>query len=127
MRNVFNVKVDEVIVPRHDRGHGRRDFGHRDVRRCAGLEHGLEQTPVASQNFRPWQFDVPTLEEMSEEDWPFQVKDWGIFWTRHMVWQQYVRMSEAKRSKKRQKEQEGWRKHEEWWGLGDVNAVKEVC
>lgn len=85
--------------------------------------HALEQTAPRGESspstFRPWQFDLPTLEEMSHEDWPDKVRDWELFWTRHAVWQNYIQYRTRRNAKPRPQ-------HEEWWGLHDTASVTEV-
>jgi hypothetical protein len=85
--------------------------------------HALEQSAPRGESspstFRPWQFDLPTLEEMRQEDWPDKVRDWELFWTRHAVWQNYIQYSMRKSAKQRPQ-------HEEWWGLHDTESVTEV-
>ena len=67
------------------------------------------------------------MDDMLSEDWLTKVKDWELFWTRHMVWQEYVTMSSYIMSnKKRQKDLRGWQQHQEWWGIDDVKPVKAV-
>ena len=69
---------------------------------------------------RPWQFDLPTLAEMQQEDWVDKVMDWELFWTRHMVWQKFIQYRARKNAKPR-------REHEEWWGLHDIGEVQKVA
>ncbi len=84
-----------------------------------GLEHVAQRENSSSSAVRPWQFDLPTLEEMRHEDWPDKVRDWELFWTRHAVWQNYIQYSTRKNAKPRPQ-------HEEWWGLHGIETVSEV-
>ena len=68
---------------------------------------------------RPWQFDLPSLAEMEQEDWIGKVRDWELFWARHKVWQNYVQHAARRGAKPRVA-------HEEWWGLHDLKSVEAV-
>lgn len=83
------------------------------------LEQPAQREETGSTTYRPWQFDLPTLAEMRHEDWPEKVRDWEMFWTRHAVWQNYIQYSSRKNAKPRPR-------HEEWWGLHDVESVTMV-
>ena len=39
---------------------------------------------------RPWDSLVPTLDQMSEPDWPSHVRDWTVFWTVVREWKHFV-------------------------------------
>ena len=83
------------------------------------LEEPAQRGGQDTQSMRPWQFDLPSLADMEQEDWMGKVRDWELFWARHKVWQNYVQHRARRGAKPRTA-------HEEWWGLHDLESVEKV-
>lgn len=45
-----------------------------------------EEINLENAVYRPWAFNVPTLNEMLEDDWADRVKDWRMFWVMFEQW-----------------------------------------
>jgi hypothetical protein len=64
------------------------------------FEDDEEESSDSTTKYRPWTFNLPTIEEMQEQDWPDKVADWRMFWIMFEQWMYIRRALTRKKPKK---------------------------
>lgn len=76
---------------------GAEEGGEEEAEEEAEDDEDEEEEPF---DYRPWTFNLPSIEEMAEKDWPDKVADWRMFWVMFDQWLYVQRQLARKKYKK---------------------------